>query len=199
MDHSIWQSSNEGYSWNQLFPAEYFMAFYLHPYAVGRAYLITNRNQIYRTTDSGQTWDSIFTPTPANTFRAEVLQFHPDADKLIWIGNNGCDTPLSRNCHAEAQYSRDNGRKWTFVENYVVNCAWLSNIRLWADHTAIVCESYQNKTGSQRYFHGENPLALVEGSSYFTKKTTLFDQVVGFAKFSEYWLVAEVCRQLYIV
>ncbi|KAJ7842899.1 vacuolar protein sorting/targeting protein 10 [Mycena leptocephala] len=156
-DHSIWQSSNEGYSRNQLFPTEYFMTFYLHPYAP-------------------DTWDSIFTPTPPNTFRAKVLRFHPDADKLIWIGNNGCDTLLSRNCNAEAHYSRDNGRKWTFVENYVVNCAWLRNIRLWADHTAIVCESYQNKTGSQRYFHVENPLALV----------------VGFAKFSEYWLVAEL-------
>ncbi|KAJ7444437.1 Oligoxyloglucan reducing end-specific cellobiohydrolase [Mycena latifolia] len=194
-DNSIWQSSNEGYSWTQMFPAERFLAFYHHKYNPGRAYLITTTNKIYSTTDSGRTWRATYTPTPPNTFRAQILRFHPDSDKLIWTGNKDCDTPLSPNCHAEAQYSRDNGRRWNFVENYVVNCAWMMDISLVADRTAIVCESYQNKTGSQRFFLGDNPLALVEGSSYFTEKTKLFDQVIGSAKFAEYWMVAELLSE----
>ncbi|KAJ6550404.1 vacuolar protein sorting/targeting protein 10 [Mycena vulgaris] len=191
-DQSIWQSSNEGYTWNQLFPREHFLAFYHHKYASARAYLITKTNRFYTTTDSVRTWNPLSAPVPPNTLRAQVLRFHPDSDKLIWTGNKDCDTPLSSNCHAEAQYSRDNGRRWTFVESYVVNCAWVKDIRLDGDPTAIVCESYQNKTGSQRFFRNNNPLALVEGSRYFTQKTKLFDQVVGFATFSEYWLVAEL-------
>ncbi|KAJ7493393.1 vacuolar protein sorting/targeting protein 10 [Mycena galericulata] len=191
-DHSIWQSSNEGYTWIQKFPEERFVAFYHHKYSSGRAYLITNTNTFYTTTDSGRTWNPFPAPTPPNTFRAQVLRFHPDSDKLIWTGNRDCDGPLAPNCHAEAQYSRDNGRYWHFVENYVVNCAWAKDAKLDADPTEILCESYRDKTGSQRFFMGNNPLSLVEGSSYFTKKKKLFDEVVGFAKFSEFLIVAQL-------
>ncbi|KAK7031441.1 Sortilin [Favolaschia claudopus] len=191
-DHSIWQSSSEGYSWDQKFPDERFLAFYHHKYSPDRAYLITNTDKFYTTTDSGRTWNPLRAPTPPNTFRAQVLRFHPDSDRLIWTGNKDCDGPLAQNCHAEAQYSRDNGRKWTFVENYVVNCAWAKDAKLDADPTEILCESYREKSGSQRFFQGDNPLALVEGSAFFTKKKKLFDHVVGFAKFSEFLIVAEL-------
>ncbi|KAJ7725948.1 hypothetical protein B0H16DRAFT_275953 [Mycena metata] len=194
-DYSIWQSSDEGYTWVQKFPEERFLAFYHHKYSSGRAYLITNSNRFYTTTDSGRTWNPLQAPTPPNSFRAQVLRFHPDSDKLIWTGNKDCEGPLARNCHAEAQYSRNNGRIWTFVENYVVNCVWAKDLRLDADPTEIMCESYQNKMGSQRFFQADNPLALVEGSSYFTKKKKLFDRVVGFAEFSEFLMVAELLPQ----
>ncbi|KAJ7460667.1 vacuolar protein sorting/targeting protein 10 [Mycena latifolia] len=191
-DHSIWQSSNEGYSWEQKLSEERFLAFYHHKYTPSRAYLITNTERFYTTTDSGRSWNAMDAPSPPNSFRAQVLRFHPQSDKLIWTGNKDCDGPLSRNCHAEAQYSRDNGRTWTFVENYVVNCAWARDAKLEADDTEILCESYRDKTGSQRFFQGDNPLSLVEGSSYFTKRKKLFNEVVGFAKFSEFLIVAEL-------
>lgn len=192
-DQSIWQSSNEGYTWDQKFPEEHFLAFYHHKYTSDRAYLITKSEKFFTTTDSGRTWNPLKAPTPPNTFRAQVIRFHPDeSDRIIWTGNRDCDGPLARNCHAEAQYSRDNGRNWVFVENYVVNCAWAKDTKLDADPTEILCESYRDKTGSQRFFQGDNPLALVEGQAFFTKKKKLFDQVVGFAKFSEFLVVAEV-------
>ncbi len=100
---------------------------------------------------------------------------------------------MTSDCHAEAHWSRDNGRKWTIVDKYVVNCAWARDTRLKADPTEILCESYKKKDGNQRFFLTENSLKLVEGSSYYTKKKKLFDQVVGFAKFSELLVVAEVC------
>ncbi|KAF7289529.1 Sortilin [Mycena chlorophos] len=195
-DNSIWQSSNEGYTWESKYPGEHFVAFYHHKYNNARAFLITNSNKYYATTDYGRSWIALEAPTPPNTFRAQVLRFHPDSDKLIWTGNKDCeDGPLSVNCHAEAQYSRDNGRHWNFVDNYVVNCAWAKDHKLEADPTEIICESYRDKTGSQRFFQGENPLGLVEGSNYFTKKKKLFDQVVGFAKFSEFLVVAALLPQ----
>ncbi|KAF7333876.1 Sortilin [Mycena venus] len=191
VDNSIWRSNDEGYTWTRLFPEESFLAFYRHTYAPGRAYLITRTNKFYATTDSGRTWHLYFAPTPPNTFRAQILRFHPDSDKLLWTGNKDCDDLLSPNCHAETQYSRNNGRIWTFVENYVVNCAWEADIALGADPTAIVCESYRDKTGNQRYFQSNNPLALVHGPSFFSNKRKFFDRVVGFAKFAEFWVVAE--------
>lgn len=99
---------------------------------------------------------------------------------------------MGENCHAEASFSRDNGRNWQQVEKYVRNCAWARDADLKIDSTQILCESYKKKEGSQRFFQNDNPLELVSGTNYFRKKTKLFDHVVGFAKFSEYLVVAEV-------
>ncbi|KAJ7065213.1 vacuolar protein sorting/targeting protein 10 [Mycena amicta] len=195
-DNSIWQSSNEGYTWEVKYPGEQFVAFYHHKHSKDRAYLITNSPKFYATTDGGRSWNPYTAPTPPNTFRAQVLRFHPDSDKLIWTGNRDCDDGLlAQNCHAEAQYSRNNGRDWYFVDNYVVNCAWAVDHKLDADPTEILCESYKEKSGSQQFFTPDNPLGLVEGSNYFAKKKKLFDQVVGFAKFSEFLVVAQLLPQ----
>lgn len=101
---------------------------------------------------------------------------------------------MGATCHAKAHFSRDNGRKWSDVESYVRNCAWARDADLKVDATQIICESYKDKKGSQRFFR-DNQLQLVSGMNYFKgTKRTLFEQVVGFAKFSEYLIVAEVSR-----
>ncbi|KAG6856320.1 vacuolar protein sorting/targeting protein PEP1, partial [Tephrocybe sp. NHM501043] len=187
-DGVMWQSSNEGYTWKQLFPDERFLAFYLHKYSHDRAYLITETNKFYYTTDTGRTWNIQFAPTPPNGFGAQILRFHPNSDYLIWTGNKDC-TGNGANCHAEAQYSRDNGRKWYLVDRYVRNCAFTKDKDLNADPTEILCESYSEKKGSQIRMQGE-PMELVVGGSFFSKKKKMFDQVVGFAKFSEFLVVA---------
>lgn len=190
-DHTVWQSSNEGYVWSQLFPGKRFLAFYHHKYTSDRAYLITDTDSFYYTTDTGKTWRDLRAPSPVNTFGAQVLRFHPISDYLIWTGNKDCTGSLE-NCHAEARYSRDNGRNWVFVENYVRNCAWAKDAELESDPNEIICESFRDKKGSQKFFQGDNPLQLVAGSNFYGKKRTLFEHVVGFAKFSEFLVVAEV-------
>ncbi|KAI0314429.1 Oligoxyloglucan reducing end-specific cellobiohydrolase [Amylostereum chailletii] len=191
-DNTIWQSSNEGYTWNQLYPDETFLAFYHHKFTSDRAYLITANKYFYYTTSFGKAWYKLSTPTVPSTFPKAVLRFHPEnSDFLIWTGNEGCEG-FGENCHAEAHYSRDNGRKWSLVETYVRDCAWARDSALHVDPSQIICESYRNKAGSQRFFlPANNPLELWSGSNYFQKKHKIFDQVVGFAKFSEYLIVAE--------
>jgi len=166
--------------------------FYHHKFSDDRAYLITNSETFYYTTDTGRNWHSAKAPTPPNTFGAQILHFHPTSDYLIWTGDRNCDND-SPNCHAEAQFSRDNGRKWTFVENYVRNCAFAKDTSINADPNEIMCESFREKSGHQRFMSGSNPLELVVGSNFYQNKKKLFDSVVGFAKFSEYLIVAEVC------
>jgi hypothetical protein len=96
-------------------------------------------------------------------------------------------------CRAEAQYSNDNGRNWHFVDDYVVNCDWARDDKLRIDISQILCESYENKEGSQMSFGNQNnALQLVSGTDFYAKKTKLFDHVVGFTKFSQYLIVAEV-------
>ena len=67
------------------------------------------------------------------------------------------------------------------------------------DSSQILCESFRDKEGSQRFFQmATNPMQLVSGREFFTKKEKIFDEIVGFAKFSEYLIVAEVRRVLFV-
>ncbi|PFH50972.1 hypothetical protein AMATHDRAFT_60180 [Amanita thiersii Skay4041] len=190
VDQSMWQSSNEGYSWYQLLPNERFLAFYHHKYASDRAYLITTTGKFYFTLNSGQHWQERHAPTPPNIFGIQVLRFHPDSDKLIWTGSKDCGSKDDQ-CRAVAYYSRDNGNNWKEIESYVRNCAWVRDAQLDADPNEILCESYRDKSGNQNHPQ-DNPLELVAGTNYYSKKRKIFDHVVGFAKFSEYLVVAEL-------
>ncbi|KAI0766636.1 Oligoxyloglucan reducing end-specific cellobiohydrolase [Trametes elegans] len=190
-DHSIWQSPNEGYTWNRLYPDETFVSFYHHTFSNDRAYLITNTRKFYYTTDTGKTWYALDGPTEPNTFGLSVLHFHPMvSDYLIWTGDEGCGG-FHENCHVESYYSLKNGRDWTLIDKYVRNCAWARDSELLLDPNQILCESFQNKEGNQRGFGLENPLQLIAGTDFWGRQRKLFDHVVGFAKFSEFLIVAE--------
>ncbi|KAF9450688.1 vacuolar protein sorting/targeting protein 10 [Macrolepiota fuliginosa MF-IS2] len=191
-DATMWQSSSEGYMWNQLFPDKRILAFYHHKFASDRAYLITDTDEYFYTTNFGQAWHPARAPSPPNTFGAQVLRFHPtDSDRLIWVGNRDCSSDGS-DCRAEAKFSRDHGRRWDNIDHYVKNCAWAKDSHLDADPTEIICESWKDKKGSQRHFGPENTLELIAGADYYERRKKIFDNVVGFAKFSEFLVVAEV-------
>ncbi|PCH36493.1 Oligoxyloglucan reducing end-specific cellobiohydrolase [Wolfiporia cocos MD-104 SS10] len=194
-DNTIWQSSNEGYTWHQIEQGQRFVAFYHHSFSNDRAYLITDTKQYWYTTDTGRTWNPMDGPTLPNNFGLQILHFHPvNSDYLIWSGSEDC-TGFGENCRVEAYYTRDNGRHWQFVEKYVRNCAWARDAELLVDPHQIICESYKNKQGSQRFFQMENPLELIGGTDFFNKRNKLFDHVVGFAKFNEFLIVAEYQAQ----
>ncbi|KAH8113722.1 hypothetical protein DFH11DRAFT_1544928 [Phellopilus nigrolimitatus] len=194
-DGTVWQSRNKGYTWIQLFPNEHFIVFYLHSYSNDRAYILTSSQKYYYTTDVGRSWKPLYAPLLPNTFGAVIMHFHPISDYLIWTGNADCEGSAEK-CRAEARYSTDNGRNWRFVEEYVRNCAWARDAELKIDATQIICESYKEKKGNQRLFQANaNPLQLVGGTQFFSKKKVLFDRVVGFAKFSEFLIVAEYLQE----
>ncbi|KAI0351364.1 Oligoxyloglucan reducing end-specific cellobiohydrolase [Trametes cingulata] len=191
LDNSIWQSPNEGYTWNRLRPEQTFVAFYHHKFSDDRAYLITNSKKHYYTTDTGKSWQEFESPTPPNTFGLPVLHFHPqESEYIIWTGQEGCDG-FGESCHMQSHYSLNNGGRWTLIDKYVRNCAWARDQELRIDPNQILCESYKVKQGNQRFFGLENPLELIAGKQFYDKKIKLFDHVVGFAKFSEYLIVAE--------
>ncbi|ORY35539.1 hypothetical protein BCR39DRAFT_567933 [Naematelia encephala] len=194
-DGTIWQSSNEAFSWKQLAAGNSFLGVTMHSYAPERAYLITNQRKVFYTTDTGRSWNTFTTPMEPNNLGIPILDFHPTkSDWLIYTGSTDCTATLSNNCHAVAYYSTDHGRRWKQIEQYVRTCAWARDSRLKIDEREIICESYRNKKGSQK--SGDyNPLELIAGANYYSKKIKLFDAVVGFASFSEYLLVAQLNEQ----
>jgi len=193
-DGTVWQSSNEGFSWKQLYEGQTFLGVFMHSFASDRAYLMTNQRKIYYTTDTGRSWNSISTPMEANSLSIPILDFHPTkADWLIYTGSTDCTSTLSKNCHAVAYYSTNHGRSWKKIDEYVKTCAWARDKRLKIDEREIICESFKNKKGSQ-LSSDFNPVELIAGTNYYSRKVKLFDSVVGFASFSEYLLVAEVSQ-----
>ena len=191
-DATIWQSSNEGFSWKQLYPDETFLGMTLHSYSPERAYLLSNKRKIYYTTDTGRSWNVITSPMDPNNLGIDILEFHPTkADYLIYTGSVDCTSTLSTSCHAVAFYSTDHGRHWKQIEQYIRSCKWARDARLKIDEREIICESFRSKKGSQN--SGEyNPIELIAGTNFYSQKIKLFESVVGFASFSEYLLVAQV-------
>jgi hypothetical protein len=194
-DDTVWQSSNEGYSWTQPVKDKKFLAVRMHPYDNDRAYLIGSDRVIHYTKDQGATWSTFNTPMDPNTLNIELLSFHPTRpDWLIYTGSAGCTETISNTCRAVAHYTTNHGSGWHEIDKYVRTCKWARDTNFKIDERLILCESYKNKQGSQK--SGElNPLQLVAGRDYFSKKQVLFDSVVGYTVFSEYMLVAELQDQ----
>ncbi|KAF7331372.1 Sortilin [Mycena kentingensis (nom. inval.)] len=165
--------------WKQLSPNDRFVSFLRHPYSSSRLYILTSTQRFWATTDSGYTFNPYEAPSPPNSFGVQPIHFHPDTDKLIWIGDRGCqdsDDGDEARCHTEASYTRDNGRHWTFMEDYVRNCRWGVVMHADSPRDEVWCESYLDKAGSQRYYTTAGvPLSLVIGRQYFTRKGVVLE------------------------
>ena len=168
-----------------------------HTYSKDRAYLITDSRKIYHTVDKGSNWKQFETPSDPNGFGIPLLDFHPlRPDWLIFTGQLGCDSSKDRddsNCRAVSYYSKDHGKNWSKLEEYVRVCSWARDKKLKLDEKIIFCESYRDKKGSQRSVYSQNnPLQLIEGDYFYGgNKKVLFDSIVGFATLEEYMVVAE--------
>lgn len=190
----VWQSSNEGFSWTEAIPNTHIVAMTMHGYNRERAYLITQGRTVHFSTDKGSTWHKFEAPADPNGLGIPVLDYHPiNHDWLIWTGQIDCSEIDSQSCRAVAYMTKDNGRSWSKLEEYVRVCSWGRDKKLKIDEKVIFCESYRDKKGSQRAVQqNNNPLQLVAGEYFYTRKKTLFDNIVGFATFEEYMVAAQV-------
>lgn len=191
-DGSVWQSSNEGFSWTQLENGKKFLAVVMHPYDDQRAYLFTESRTIHYTTDRGASWNTMNAPEDANSLGIPLLDFHPvKSDWLIFTGSIDCSSDLSNSCRAKAFYSEDHGRRWNEIDTYVKSCQWGRDTHLKIDERMIICESYKTKQGSQKRPE-DTQVQLIAGRNFYRNKEVLFDSVIGWTTFSEYLLVAEL-------
>ncbi|MBW0519773.1 hypothetical protein O181_059488 [Austropuccinia psidii MF-1] len=191
-ENQVWQSKNQGFSWDEPIKNVKFISMQIHPYSRDRAYLITAEKSIYYTTDKGASWNKLEVPIYPNLLGIPLLDFHPTrSDWLIWTGSEGCSSHLNENCKAIAYYTKDNGRYWRQIDDYVRVCSWGRDKKFKLDERAIFCEVYQRKTGSQISM-ADNPLQLIIGRNFFNERTQLFDSIVGFATFEEFMVVAQV-------
>ncbi|EPQ27080.1 uncharacterized protein PFL1_05364 [Pseudozyma flocculosa PF-1] len=201
-DGSAWHSLNDGYSWKQLVapsdagdPDTKVLTMALHAHDKSRGYLITAGQKVWSTINKGVSWDWFSAPLPANGLGIPVLDFHPDrSDWLIWTGSRNCvvATDGGGGCQAVAYVTVDNGRHFTRLDNYVRICSFVRDARLKVDARTIFCESYKDKSGDQKSFTSANHLQLVSGPNFYrNKKEVLFENIIGWATFEQYLVVAQ--------
>jgi hypothetical protein len=169
----------------------------MHGYSNERAYLLTETRTVHYTTDRAASWNTFEAPDAPNSFGIPLLDFHPlRSDWLIWTGQRDCEEDGSTSrCRAVAQYTKDNGRNWNMIDEYVRICSWGRDKALKLDEKIIFCESYRDKSGTQRgVFSLDNPLQLIAGDVFYSNKRIVFPSIIGFATFEEYMVVAEVSR-----
>ena len=190
----VWQSHNEGFSWSEAVPNTHILAMTMHAYNRERSYLITETRTVHFSIDKGSTWHTFEAPADPNGLGIPVLDFHPiNPDWLIWTGQIDCGETDSQTCRAVAYFTKDNGRSWSKLDEYVRVCSWGRDKKLRIDEKIIFCESYRDKKGSQRaVYQNNNPLQLVAGEYFYSRKKVLFDNIVGFATFEEYMVAAQV-------
>ncbi|KAI9488126.1 hypothetical protein BDB00DRAFT_849759 [Zychaea mexicana] len=191
-DGKVWGSENDGYSWSELFPSSNIIAIYQNPHFEDRAYFITDGLVHYATQDKGSNFEEMSVPlVPVMNIQGNVMNFHNvEADYLLYLGEKDCDTSLSMDCHSEAFYSHDNGKSWNHIGTYLRNCIWGREGSVEkADHHAILCEQYHEKSGNQRSFFG-NQIQYVTSTDYFSDKQVIFEDIAGIAVFGKYIVVA---------
>lgn len=152
------------------------------------------------TTDSGSNFQRFDVPmAPSQVLMAPIMNFHSgSAENLIYVGETGCDTFASVDCHSEAFYSLNGGQTWDSIGTYVRQCLWGRDGTITAtDYDSIFCEQYHEKSGNQRIGYA-NPLEFVSSTDFFNSKSYLFEDIVGVAIFNGYMVVASVSDTLRI-
>ncbi|ORZ10539.1 hypothetical protein BCR42DRAFT_469972 [Absidia repens] len=191
-DNKVWRSDDDGNKWTQIFGDHQVVAMYQNPHHDQTAYFMTKGRTHFVTQDRGSNFIQITTPLePLSSILGTILSFHRDEPEyVIFIGESKCDSFMSNECHSEAFYSHNSGKNWQPIGPYIRSCIWGRDGAIeHAEHDAIFCEEYHDKSGNQRTFFA-NQLQFVTSTNYFESKQYLFDDMVGVAVFGKYMVVA---------
>ncbi|CAG8491270.1 16400_t:CDS:10 [Acaulospora colombiana] len=192
--NQIWRSNDQGYSWTAIpeLADVKIVAMLQNPYFSNFTYFITLGTTHYYTHNAAQDIMKMDVPLGPNLLELPILDYHPERpDWLIYTASEGCDRIFS-DCHSVVYYTKDGGKSWNQMDTYVNKCTWARDKKFRVDENLIFCESYREKKGSQRSFYN-NPLRFCTSKDFFSNKVDCkFENIVGFATFEEYMVVAEL-------
>lgn len=196
-DGQVYQSADDGSTWHALSlvagtgDTDTALALIANPYARLSAYIVTAGRTVHFTTDGGASWDWFVAPLEVNVFGLNPLSFHPKQPTwLLWTGSRDCQE--HGECRVEVwSITEPKQGRWKRVDTYVRKCTFLATEHFPGPEDTIVCESYPTKSGSQRTM-ASLPVDLVVGDQFYTKKTTVMRNILGYSVFEQYMLVAEI-------
>ncbi|KAF9411469.1 vacuolar protein sorting/targeting protein PEP1, partial [Entomortierella beljakovae] len=192
----VYISANDGKNWNQVEVNGVVTGLHQNTYSDNVAIIGTSGDRHYLTQDRGVNWDEIKLPLPsaARTFanRLSPWSFHPfEPEWIIHLAEAECDLDNSRHCHVEAFYTKDAGKTWVPLAQWVKSCKWAQEkgFKI-VDYEGIYCEQFDDHSVSQKTLMG-TPVQLIYTQNYMSTQETLFDTIIGYATYSEYLVVAE--------
>ncbi|KAF9903168.1 vacuolar protein sorting/targeting protein PEP1 [Linnemannia zychae] len=196
LESRVYISTDEGKVWKEAVDIDgTITGLHRHPYDKATAIIGTSGRKQYITRDRGLNWDAVEPPlNSASTLQLNPWSFHPtEPEWLIYLGETGCSFDRDEHCHAEAFYSTDAGTSWKPLATWVRSCSWAQDTDFKiVDAFGIYCEQYDDHSKSQRVLMNTNvPVKFVYTSDMMSSHKTLFEQIVGYAVYSNYLIVAE--------
>jgi len=197
IEDEVFLSDNDGKDWNDI-TSEIdgaITGLQRHPYSKERAVIGTSGLMQYLTQDRGVSWDALELPSQsaATNLQLNPWYFHPTQPEwMIFIGEAGCSYEHDASCHSIAYYSKDSGKNWRQLAEWVRSCSWARDPKFTqVNEEGIYCEQYADRSGSQRNAV-DRPVRFIYTDDYMRSPRILFDQIVGFATYSNYLIAAEV-------
>ncbi|SPQ19392.1 c90402aa-4757-4aad-9602-328fd3eb247e [Thermothielavioides terrestris] len=88
-DNNVYRSDDHGVNWERVgaVPEGRAWLLYMHQFDSNRAYILTEGDTHFRTSDRGKTWEKFDSGAEMSMFRGDILQFHAaDPDRIIFNG-----------------------------------------------------------------------------------------------------------------
>ncbi|KAF9211069.1 vacuolar protein sorting/targeting protein PEP1 [Podila verticillata] len=187
-------SRNEGKDWDRVEVEGSIISLERHPYERSTAVITTAGHKQYITQDKGDNWDALDLPVvPALSFRNyDFWSFHPsESGWFIFMGEKDCGYEGNNRCHAEAYVTRDAGKHWAGLADWVKSCSWAQDNKFKrVNFQGIYCEQYADKSVSQKQL-SQSTTRFVYSGDFMASVNTLYEEIVGYAIYSEYLVLAE--------
>ncbi|KAF9423316.1 vacuolar protein sorting/targeting protein PEP1, partial [Podila epigama] len=192
-ENGVYVSQNEGKDWEKVEVEGTIVSLERHPYDRSTAIITTAGRKHYLTQDKGVSWDIIEVPVlPALSFRFDFWSFHPTVPEwFLYMGEKDCVSEGFGRCHVEAHYTTKSGKSWSLLADWVKSCSWAQDAKFKrVDFKGIYCEQYGDKSVSQKH-QLNKPTRFVYSDNFMASFKVLFEQIVGYAIYSEYLVLAE--------
>ncbi|OLN81413.1 Vacuolar protein sorting/targeting protein 10 [Colletotrichum chlorophyti] len=170
-DKNIYRSEDAGVTWNKAadIPDDKAYLLVMHEFDKSRAYVITESNEHWKTTDKGKSWHKFESLAGTSAFREDILHFHAgDPDRIIF---NGMDC-AGIFCDEVATYTVDNFKsKAEPLRANTAGCWWAKSSELFTtgkddlDKQRILCivrDNFSPFKEDQRLFASDNYFQKVD-------------------------------------
>ncbi|BFZ53716.1 vacuolar protein sorting/targeting protein PEP1 [Savitreella phatthalungensis] len=184
----VWITHDFGLQWARVLEAEEIVAVIPHRYFKDWLYCLTEGKIAFVSKDRGQTFRKLSLPAPPNAMGRPIFEFHSTrSGKLIFMGQQGCERASAHNCRITAFRTENGGGDWEKLYDHVEGCAYIGMTAVDARADLVYCTTRLDDSGDLT-----GRLQLASSVDFFETRKTHFEEVLGFAVFDEFVVVAEV-------
>ncbi|KAJ3357252.1 vacuolar protein sorting/targeting protein PEP1 [Entophlyctis luteolus] len=192
----IYVSDNGGQAWAKPELKDPFSSILLDQYRPEKRafFLRANSANVTWTEDVAKSFYEMTVPTKPNRFGISPLVFHySESSYLIWIGEQGCENKVSPNCRAVAYLTKNSGKSWKEIVNYVHRCAFPKEALFTKpSKDTILCQVFNVKSGNQVDMGQKTSRKLIRSTDLGANWDTVLNASANFATSGKFMVAAEL-------